>query len=56
MFENRVLRRVCGPKRDKVTGELNDLYSSSNIVQVQIEKNEVGGACSTYGGEKRRIQ
>jgi len=22
----------------------------------QIEKNEMGGACSTYGGEERRIQ
>jgi hypothetical protein len=37
-----VLRKVFGPKRDKVTGEwrklhneeLNDLYSSPNIVQV----------------------
>jgi hypothetical protein len=56
VFENRVLRRVCGPKRDDVTGELNDLYSSSNIVRVQIEKNEMGGAYSTYGGRKRRIQ
>jgi hypothetical protein len=36
MFENRVLRRIFGPKRDEVTGEwrrlhneeLNDLYSS----------------------------
>ena len=42
VFENRVLRRVFGPKRDEVKGEwrklhneeLNDLYSSSNIVQV----------------------
>jgi len=42
VFENRVLRRVFGPKRDEVTGEwrklhheeLNDLYCSSNIVQV----------------------
>jgi len=23
---------------------------------VKIEKNEMGGACSTYGGEERRIQ
>jgi len=23
---------------------------------VQIEKNEIGGACSTYGGEERCIQ
>ena len=42
MFENRVLRRVFGPKRDEVTGEwrklhnveLNDLYSLPNIVRV----------------------
>ena len=42
VFENRVLRRVFGPKRDEVTREwrklhneeLNDLYSSLNIVLV----------------------
>ena len=42
MFENRVLRRVFGPKRDEVTAEwrklhnedLNDLYSLPNIVRV----------------------
>ena len=42
MFENRVLRRVFGRKRDEVTGEwrklhneeLRDLYSLPNIVRV----------------------
>ena len=42
VFENRVLRRVFGPKRDEVTGEwrklhneeLSDLYSLPNIVWV----------------------
>jgi len=42
VFENRVLRRVFGPRWDEVTGEwrklhneeLNDLYSSPNIVRV----------------------
>jgi hypothetical protein len=42
MFENRVLRGIFGPKRDGVTGEwrrlhneeLNDLYSSPNIIRV----------------------
>jgi hypothetical protein len=42
VFENRVLRRIFGPKRDEVTGEwrrlrneeLNDLYSSPNIIRV----------------------
>jgi hypothetical protein len=42
VFENRVLRRIFGSKRDEVTGEwrkhhkkeLNDLYSSHNILRV----------------------
>jgi len=42
VFENRVLRRVFGPKRDEVTGEwrklhneeLSDPYSLPNIVRV----------------------
>jgi hypothetical protein len=41
-FENRVLRRISGPKRDAATGEwrklhseeLNDIYSSPNIIWV----------------------
>jgi hypothetical protein len=41
VFENSVLRRIFGPKRDEVTGEwrrlhneeLNDLYSSPNIIR-----------------------
>jgi sorting nexin-29 len=41
-FENRVLRRIFGPKRNKVTGdwrrlhneELADLYSSPNIMRI----------------------
>ena len=42
VFENMVLRRIFGPRRDEVTEEwrrlhyeeLNDLYSSPNIVRV----------------------
>jgi hypothetical protein len=42
VFENRVLRRIFGPKGDEVTGEwrklrneeLNDMCSSPNIVRV----------------------
>jgi hypothetical protein len=42
VFENMVLRRIFGPKRDEVSGEwrrlhneeLNDLYSSPNIFRV----------------------
>jgi hypothetical protein len=42
VFENRVLRRIFGPKRDEATEEwrslhneeLNDLYSSPNLIRV----------------------
>jgi hypothetical protein len=42
VFENKVLRRIFGPKRDEVTGEgrrlhnkeLNVLYFSPNIIRV----------------------
>jgi hypothetical protein len=42
VFENRVLRRISGPKRDEVTGdwrklhngELCNLYSSPNIIRM----------------------
>jgi hypothetical protein len=42
VFENRVLRRIFGPKRDEVTGEwrkldneeLHDLYSSPSINRI----------------------
>jgi hypothetical protein len=42
VFENRVLRRIFGPKKDGVrgkwrrlhNGELYDLYSSPNIIRV----------------------
>jgi hypothetical protein len=43
VFENRVLRRIFGPKRDEVTGdwrklhneELHNLYSSPNIIRIR---------------------
>jgi hypothetical protein len=42
VFENRVLRRIFGPKRDEVTGgwkkvnnkKLHDLYSSTSIIRI----------------------
>jgi hypothetical protein len=42
VFENRVLRRIFGPKRDKVIGkwiklhneELHNMYSSPNIIRM----------------------
>jgi hypothetical protein len=49
VFENRVLRRIFGPKRDEVTGEwrrlhneeLNNLYSSPYIIRV-IKSRRMG--------------
>jgi hypothetical protein len=58
VFENRVLRRIFGPKRDEVTGEwrrlhnkeLYALYFSPNIIQVTKSRRlEMGRTCGTYG-------
>jgi len=46
VFENRVLRRIFEPKKDEVTGEcrrlfnqeLNELYSSPNIIRVNTSR------------------
>jgi len=62
-FENMVLR-IFGPKRDKVTGERRKLHNEelNHVLLVQycsgdqIENNDISGACSAYGGKKRRIQ
>ena len=60
-----MLRGIFVSKRDELTREwrklhnkeLNDLYFSSNNVKGdQIERNEMGEACRTYGEEERRIQ
>jgi hypothetical protein len=65
VYENRVLRRVSGPKRDEVTGEWrklhneehNDLYSIPKYsTGGKIKKNEVGRACGAYGGGERCSQ
>jgi hypothetical protein len=42
VYVNRVLRRICGPKREEVVGgwrrlhneELHKLYASPNIIRV----------------------
>ena len=48
VFENRVLRRIFEPKPDEVRGEWRKLHDE--------ELNDLYWACSTYGGEERRIQ
>ena len=63
MFENRVLRRIFGPKRDEVTGEwrkphhedLNDLYSSPNIVWVIKSRKMRWAGHVARMGERRDV-
>jgi len=60
VFQNRLLRRIFGPKRDEVTGkwrklhneELTDLYSSTNIVRVIKSRMRWVGQVARMG-EKR---
>jgi hypothetical protein len=64
VFENRVLRRNFGSKRDEVTGEwrklhneeLNDLCCFSPSIMWLIKRTEIGRACSISGGQERCIQ
>jgi hypothetical protein len=61
VFENRVLRRIFGPKRDEVTGkwrrlhneELYALYSSTNIIRL-IELRKLRWAGHVAYMEQRR--
>ena len=63
MFQNRVLTRIFGPKRDEVTGEwrqlhneeLNDLYSSPNVVRVIKSRRIRWAGHVARMGEKRGV-
>jgi hypothetical protein len=60
VFENRVLRRIFGPKRDEVAGgwrklhneELHNLYSSPNIIRM-IKLRRMGWSGHVARVEKR---
>jgi hypothetical protein len=63
VFENRVLRRIFGPERDKVTrvwrklhnGELNILYSSPNVVRVIKSRRMKWAGHAARMGERRVV-
>jgi hypothetical protein len=61
VFENRVLRRMFGPKRDEVTGEwrklhneeLHNLYPSANVIRmIKLRRMRWAGHVARMG-EKR---
>jgi hypothetical protein len=64
VFENRVRRRVLGPKRDEVTGEwrklhnekLNYLYSLPSIVQVVKSRRMSWAGYVARMGEERGVR
>ena len=63
VYENMVLRRIFGRRRDEVTGEwrrlhnegLNDLYSSPSIVRVIKSRRMRWVGHLAYMGEERRV-
>jgi hypothetical protein len=61
MFENRVLRRIFGPKKEELTGdwgklhsdELHILYSSQNIIrQIKSRRMRWAGHAARMGEER----
>jgi hypothetical protein len=63
VFENRVLRKIFGPKRDEVTGEwrklhnekLHDFYSSPSIIRVIKSRRMRWAGHVASMGKKRNV-
>jgi hypothetical protein len=65
VFENRMLRRISGPKRGEVTGgwrklhnqELHNLYSTPSIIRmIKSRRIRWSGHVAQMGGEEECIQ
>jgi hypothetical protein len=61
VYENRVLRRIFGTKREEIAGgwrrlhnvELYNLYVSQCYSGDQIKEGEIGRACSIHGKDEK---
>ena len=65
IFDKRMLRKILGLERAKVTGDWKTIVHlgvSYLVILIkycmggEIKKNETGGACGTYGRQERCIQ
>jgi hypothetical protein len=64
MFQNRVLKRIFGPKRDDVTGDWRKLHNeelhklvllAKHIQNDQVKEDEMDRARSTNGGDEECV-
>jgi hypothetical protein len=53
VFENRVLRRIFGPRRDEVTGEWRKLHGFYYTSSTTTKSRMMDMACSTNGSEEK---
>ena len=65
IFDKRILRKILGHERDRVTGDWKTIVQLGTSYLViltkynvggEIKKNKTGGACGKYGRQERCIQ
>jgi hypothetical protein len=60
VFENRVLRKICGRKRDEVTGDYRKLHTNLLLSKYdssdKIKKDKKDRKCGAREGEEKCLQ